>query len=114
VLREAAVAELLNLGDAKGLERIAGALEAGDPQIMDILFRRTVAGGGVPEPLLPVVLARLRAAPDEEERRTALFILRYRGTLGGVAEPMMEAYRRERSHRLAAQIRTVLEELAHR
>jgi hypothetical protein len=68
----------------------------------------------VPESLVGPLLTALRVLPDEDDRRTALFILRYRGTLSGAREGLLEAYRREPSRRVATEIRQVLVELAHR
>jgi len=50
----------------------------------------------------------------EEGRLTALYVLRCRGTLNGVRDSLIEAYRREPSRRVANELRAVLVELAHR
>jgi hypothetical protein len=116
VLRGAAVAEILNLGGRAGLAHLAEELEGLDPRILHSLFMRAKTHGraGVPEALVGPTLTALREMPAEDDRRTALFILRYRGTLDGSREGLVEAYRREPSRRLATEIRQVLVELAHR
>ncbi|MHC4732109.1 MAG: hypothetical protein ACYS6Z_16185, partial [Planctomycetota bacterium] len=116
MLRRAAAAELMNLGGRRGLAHLAEELERGDPIVLRALFMRAKGHGraGVPESLVGPALRALRVFPDEDDRRTALFIFRYRGTLDGAREGLVEAYRREPSRRLATEIRQVLEELAHR
>jgi len=116
VLRGAAAQELLNLGGRQGIAHLAEELDGGDPVILRTLLANAKGFGraGVPEPLVGPALMALRGLPDEDDRRTALFIFRYRGTLDGAREGLVEAYRREPSRRLATEIRQVLEELAHR
>jgi hypothetical protein len=116
VLRGAAAQELLNLGGRQGITHLAAELDRGDPVILRTLLANAKGSGraGVPESLVGPTLKALRGFPDEDDRRTALFIFRYRGTLDGAREGLVEAYRREPSRRLATEIRKVLEELAHR
>jgi hypothetical protein len=116
VLRGAAATEILNLGSRAGLAHLAEELERGDPQILHSLLMqaKTLGRRGVPEALVGPALSALRKMPDEDDRRTALFIFRYRGTLDAAREGLVEAYRREPSRRLATEIRQVLGELAHR
>ncbi|MDH3592969.1 MAG: hypothetical protein OER88_13875, partial [Planctomycetota bacterium] len=98
------------------LDDVETRLRAGDVQVFDALVRAAVAGGadGVPEQLVPAVLSALRTLPGEVSRLRALFILRCRGTLSGVREGLIEAYRREPSRRVARAIESTLVELAHR
>jgi len=116
LLRDAAATELINLGGEEGLDRVAEALAAGDTAVLGALVRRARVGGplGVPDRLVPAVLTALRTLPGEQDRRTALLVLRYRGRLEGVEEGLKEAYRREPSERLASEIRQALAELATR
>lgn len=116
MLRGAAAVELLNLGAPRGLAHLGRELERGDAVVLRSLFVAAKGSGraGVPESLVAPTLRALRVMPDEGHRRTALFILRYRGTLEGSREGLIEAYRREPSRRLANEIRQVLLELAHR
>ncbi len=116
MLRGAAAVELLNLSTPRGLAHLGEELERGDTVVLRSLFVSAKGSGraGVPEALVAPTLEALRGMPDEGDRRTALFILRYRGTLDGSREGLIEAYRREPSRRLANEIRQVLLELAHR
>jgi hypothetical protein len=116
MLRGAAATELINLGGRRGLAYLAEELRAGDRVVLRSLFvsAKGFGRGGVPESLVGPTLRALRRLPDEDDRRTALFILRYRGTLDGAREGLIEAYRREPSRRVATEIRQVLLELAHR
>jgi hypothetical protein len=115
-LRGAAAVELLNLGQPAGLEYLAGELARGDIVVLRSLFVTAKDSGraGVPESLVGPTLRALRILPGEDDRRTALFILRYRGTLDGSRAGLIEAYRREPSRRVANEIQEVLLELAHR
>jgi len=114
VVHGAAITELLNLGGPRGIERLAEALEDGDRALLRALLGRAQVSASVPEPLVPGILNALRTWPSEEERRVALFVLRYCGTLEGIRDELMDAYRREPSRRVAMEIREVMEELAHR
>ncbi|MHC4550376.1 MAG: hypothetical protein ACYTEZ_16530 [Planctomycetota bacterium] len=116
LLRSAAATELLNLGGEAALLRLGEELEARDPVVLRALLTRSRAypRTGVPDALVGPVFAALRRASGEDDRRVALFILRYRGTLDGVREGLIEAYRREPSRRVAREIGQVLLELAHR
>jgi hypothetical protein len=116
MLRGAAAVELLNLSSPAGLAYLGSELERGDTVVLRSLFVSAKASGraGVPESLVGPTLMALRVLPHEDDRRTALFILRYRGTLDGAREGLIEAYRREPSRRVAREIRQVLDELAHR
>jgi hypothetical protein len=113
-LHGVAATELLNLGERTDL--LAEALERGDPAVLAALQRRVQGMGreGLPDALLPGLLKALREQPGEEGRLTALFVLRCRGTLQGVRDDLIAAYRREPSRRVAKEIRKVIEELAHR
>jgi hypothetical protein len=116
LLRGAAATELLNLSSPGALAHLAQALEQNDLTVLRSLFVRAKDHGraGVPESLVGPTLTALRRLPGEDDRRTALFILRYRGTLDGAREGLIEAYRREPSRRVAKEIRLTLDELAHR
>ncbi len=113
-VRNLAVSELLTL-DA-GLSEVADRLRAGDNEAFDALHRRAQAGGrdGVPDALVDALLESLDTLTGEDAKLRALFILRCRGTLEGVRDGLLNAYRKEPSRRVARAIREALIELSHR
>ena len=115
-LKTAAALALIEFDDAEGLREVGALLRSGDATLLDALVQRAglQGPGGVPEALLPDLLTALKDLSGEESRLKVLFILRIRGRLEGVAEDLVEAYRRERSRRVVSQIETTLKELAHR
>ncbi|MHC4955980.1 MAG: HEAT repeat domain-containing protein [Planctomycetota bacterium] len=115
-VRAAAASSLLEFGDAEGVRAVAEKLDAGDAFMLGPVQQRARAGGAasVDEALLPALLRLLERAPGETVRQRALLTLRFRGTLDGVEEGLMEAYRREPSSRVADAIRDTIIDLAHR
>jgi hypothetical protein len=116
-LRAAAAVELLNLGDAEGVGRVADLVAAADPAAIAAVLGRARQGGprGVPDRLVPALLDGLVRIPGEDGKRAVLFVLRFRGRFDDRTRgALLEAYRREPSRRLAQEIAKVIEELAHR
>ncbi len=115
-LRNAAAVELLNLGAAGGHARLAELVAEGDGAVLDALLRSASRLGeeGVPNALVPAVLAALRTLPGEDGRRAALLVIRFRGRFDDVREGLLEAYRYEPSRRVAQEIGEAIAELAHR
>jgi HEAT repeat protein len=116
VLRQAAAANLLEFDDENGIASVADRLEGGDLAMLAPIVTRAQARGraGVRDALVPALLRTLATAPGEEGRMRVLYALRCRGSLEGVRKPLMDAYCREPSRRVAAAIRETLVELAHR
>jgi hypothetical protein len=108
---------LLETGAEAALARLAEDLSDGDEAVLDAVFQRALARGGegLPEALVPHVLAAVREMPGEAGRIKAVLALRGRGRLDpAIREGLIEAYRLEPSGRVAAEIKTALIELAHR
>jgi hypothetical protein len=68
----------------------------------------------VPDRLVAPLLRAAQEAAGEGARSAAVVVLRCRGTLDGVREGLVDAYRREPSSRVAREIAEALEDLAHR
>ncbi|MHC4409354.1 MAG: hypothetical protein ACYS0F_10150 [Planctomycetota bacterium] len=116
VLRRAAAANLLEYDDQRGVTAVAERLESGDLTLLAPIVARAQARGkaGIRPRLLPALLQMLTTASGEENRLQVLFALRCRGSLEGVEQGLMDAYRREPSRRIATAIRETLVERAHR
>jgi len=114
-VRAAAAAGLLEFGEDEDVAPVARRLNDRDSAMIAPLLQRVRSLGreGVAESLLPALLRFLESAPNEEARQLILLILRCRGTLDGIDEGLMDAYRREPSSRLAKSIRAAIIELAH-
>jgi len=112
--KQQAMSLLLQFDDADTHVALARMLEDGDESILEVIYQRSKATGSVPDALLASVVHALRHMPGESGRLKALFALRCRGTLAGVEEGIIEAYRQEPSRNVANQIETTLIELAHR
>lgn len=115
-LRTLAASCLIDLDDTEGVAEAGRILAAGDADLLEVLLQRALSAGGqgVPEALLPSLLHVVASHPSELERRRALYVLRLVGRLDPVREGLLDAYRREPSTRVAAEIRSSLIELAHR
>jgi len=114
-LRATAAADLLEFGIAEEVAAVKRRMDQADMAMLGPLLHRARAKGadGIPDSLLPPLLRMLEQAPGEPTRLRILLILRCRGTLDGVADGLMEAYRREPSERVATAIREAITELAH-
>lgn len=102
--------------DKKGLDQVGALVRRGNRPILDYLLQQALLLGkaGVPEALLDDLLYALQNLPGDQARMKVLQVLRLRGTAEGVLEGLIDAYQREKSRRVAAQIETVIEELVHR
>ena len=116
VLRTAAAANLLEIGEPDTVTPVGDRLEERDDAVLMPIVLRAQARGraGVDDRLLAPLLLTLRRARGESDKFWALYALRCRGSLDGVEKGLMDAYRREPSRRVAEAIRDTLVELAHR
>ena len=114
--RTAMAARILDLGGAAGLDAVNERLVLMDTAVLEAVLQRAINAGGaaVPARLTPGLLELVASAPAEQTRLQALYVLRVRGVLDDVREDLIDAFRRERSDRVAKKINEVLVELAQR
>jgi len=109
-------ARILDLGESAGVDAVNARLLRGDEAALGAVLQRAINAGraSVSARLLPGLIDLVARAPGEQTRLQALHVLRVRGILDDVREGLIDAYRREPSHRVANKIKEVLIELAQR